>query len=200
MLNFVRSGWGSASGKQKGAIVFAIVLASGTLANVGRPSQTGVATVIATRSAGATPTSSPFSALGSTPSPTAIAPPTPEPTPTDAPMATAEPRVTPTAAPKATAAPTLALAFTSLTSPAPRNSLATAAVKTSPGANCTIVVQYKSGPSKAAGLDPHVADGSGVASWTWKVGANTTLGTWPVTVKCAADGQTMSVTKSFQVV
>jgi hypothetical protein len=94
----------------------------------------------------------------------------------------------------------MALAFTSLTSPAARGSNATATVRTAPGAYCTIVVTYKSGPSKAAGLTPKNADGSGVASWTWKVGTRTTLGSWPVKVACSSGGLNKSVTKYFQVV
>jgi micrococcal nuclease len=43
---------------------------------------------------------------------------------------------------------------------------------------------YKNGPSGAAGLGNKVSDGAGNVSWTWKVGATTTPGSWPITVRC----------------
>jgi micrococcal nuclease len=94
----------------------------------------------------------------------------------------------------------MSLTFTSLTSPIHRGSYATATVKTKPGAYCTIVVEYKSGPATAAGLGPKSASSTGVASWTWKVGTRTTLGSWPVTVTCSSGGLSKSVTKYLQVV
>jgi cytoskeletal protein RodZ len=72
----------------------------------------------------------------------------------------------------------------SVTSPAPRNSYATLKAKVPPGATATIEVDYKSGPSHAAGLGPKQAGPDGIVSWTWKVGGNTTIGTWPITVSC----------------
>lgn len=68
---------------------------------------------------------------------------------------------------------------------------ATLQVKTAPNTSCSIEVDYKSGPSTAAGLVPKTSDSAGNVSWTWKVGANTTQGSWPITVTCgAASGQT----------
>jgi outer membrane biosynthesis protein TonB len=137
----------------------------------------------------------------STPKPTPA--PTPRPTAPPAPKATPTPKPTPAPTPRPTPVPTakpsLALAFTSLTSPVARGSLATATVTTKAGASCSIVVEYKSGPSHAAGLGPTTANASGIASWTWKVGTSTTLGGWPVTVTCSAAGQSKSVTKYLQV-
>jgi hypothetical protein len=50
--------------------------------------------------------------------------------------------------------------------------------------SCSIEVDYKSGPSTAAGLSAKMSDGAGNVSWTWKVGGNTTVGSWPIIVNC----------------
>jgi len=73
----------------------------------------------------------------------------------------------------------------SLTTPVAPFTDATLAAKTVPGAACTIVVLYKSGPSRARGLVPREANSRGVVSWTWRVGSNTTTGRWPVIVRCS---------------
>ncbi|MDQ4078081.1 MAG: thermonuclease family protein [Chloroflexota bacterium] len=62
--------------------------------------------------------------------------------------------------------------------------MATVGVQTSPGTTCSITVEYKSGPSKAAGLEAKQAGGDGSVWWTWKVGTNTTPGIWPVYIGC----------------
>jgi len=67
---------------------------------------------------------------------------------------------------------------------AARGQNATLLVKTGANLACTIEVDYKSGPSTAAGLGPKTSDAAGNVSWTWKVGANTTTGSWPITVTC----------------
>jgi hypothetical protein len=59
---------------------------------------------------------------------------------------------------------------------------ASVTVKTKPYATGTIEVIYKSGPSKAKGLVPEKANASGYITWTWKVGTNTTPGTYPVII------------------
>lgn len=72
-----------------------------------------------------------------------------------------------------------------------RGSNATLQAKTVPNTSCAINVEYKSGPSTAAGLVTKTSDGAGNVSWTWKVGANTTPGSWPITVTCGdASAQT----------
>ena len=70
----------------------------------------------------------------------------------------------------------------SLTSPISPGADATITVRTTSGVSCSIVVNYKSGPSQAQGLDPKTAGSDGVCSWTWKVGTNTTPGTWSIVV------------------
>lgn len=112
-----------------------------------------------------------WGAFGSAPAPPG---PTPRPTPTTAPGSSVAVRVT------------------SLTSPISRGASATLVARTKAGASCTITVQYKSGPSKAAGLGPKTASGAGSVSWTWKIGSRTTVGSWPVTVTCSAGGRSSS--------
>src|SRR6266571_5197743 len=78
----------------------------------------------------------------------------------------------------------LLITLVSVTSPAAPFTDATLTVSTAPWVNCSIVVYYKSGPSRAKGLVPKVASSSGRASWTWRVGSNTTPGRWPIVVTC----------------
>ena len=63
---------------------------------------------------------------------------------------------------------------------------ATLQVRTAANTSCSIEVDYKSGPSKAAGLGPATSDAAGNVGWTWKVGANTTPGGWPIIVTCGS--------------
>ncbi len=65
-----------------------------------------------------------------------------------------------------------------------RDSNATLQVKTAANTSCSIEVDYASGPSAAAGLVTKNSDGAGNVSWTWKVGSNTTRGSWPIKVTC----------------
>jgi hypothetical protein len=74
-----------------------------------------------------------------------------------------------------------------VTSPARRNSYATLVARVVPVRRCTITVLYKSGPSEAQGLNPK-RPVHGRVSWTWKVGGNTTLGSWPIQVSCGSAG------------
>lgn len=64
-----------------------------------------------------------------------------------------------------------------------------------PGVTYTITVTYKSGPSKAKGLDPQAADDQGQVTWNWKIGSKTSSGTFSITV--SGGGETQKV--SFQV-
>jgi len=87
----------------------------------------------------------------------------------------------------------------SVTSPAAPFTDATLTISTSSGANCSIVVQYKSGPSRAKGLVPKVANSSGRVSWTWRVGSNTTPGRWPIVVICEKGLDRGELRTSFEV-
>ena len=112
--------------------------------------------------------------------------------------ATAQPAATPRPTTSA-ASGAITVAITSLTSPIGRGSTATVAAKTAAGAACTVVVQYKSGPSSASGLGPKNANASGTVSWSWTVGSRTTPGSWPVTVRCTSSGSSTSATKTLVV-
>lgn len=75
-----------------------------------------------------------------------------------------------------------------------RNATAGVTVQTQPGAQCSISVIYKSGPSEARGLEPQQADGNGNATWSWTVGKNTSAGTWPVRVNCGGQVAETAIT------
>ena len=74
--------------------------------------------------------------------------------------------------------------FLSIRSPVPRGGQAAVTIQTTPGTPCAITVFYRSGPSRASGLEPKPADASGRVTWTWKVGTRTTPGRWPIRVEC----------------
>jgi hypothetical protein len=74
-----------------------------------------------------------------------------------------------------------------VTSPARPGNAAQLVAKVAPAATCSIVVDYKSGPSHAQGLTPKRSAG-GIVSWSWLVGTRTTPGRWGVVVSCGAAG------------
>ena len=115
---------------------------------------------------------------------------TPKPTPKPA------PKPTPTPAPRPAS---LTVRITSVTSPAYRNSYASLTAKTAAAARCSIDVEYASGSSTAAGLGDRTASSTGAVAWTWKVGGNTTKGTWPIYVSCSRSGQDATASTSFRV-
>ena len=98
---------------------------------------------------------------------------------------------TPTAQP---GAPALPLTLVRGPGTVARNSTATVTVRTTPGTSCAIDVQYKSGSSTAMGLQDEQADASGQLSWSWRIGGNTTLGTWPITITCGTASVRTAVT------
>ena len=65
----------------------------------------------------------------------------------------------------------LRVSVVSLSSPAAPSSDATLEIQTTPGASCSITVLYKSGPSRAKGLGPKMADGKGRVVWQWRMGS-----------------------------
>ena len=93
----------------------------------------------------------------------------------------------------------LSVTALSVTSPASRGSTATLTAQTTAGASCSITVRYKSGPSSAAGLGSKTAAANGQVSWSWRVGANTTPGTWPITLTCSLGSAQATASTSFQV-
>ena len=72
-------------------------------------------------------------------------------------------------------------------SPIRHGAYETLTVSASSRATCSIVVNYKSGPSHAQGLYPK-ATIAGRVSWTWKVGTNTTPGRWGIAISCGHAG------------
>jgi micrococcal nuclease len=88
-----------------------------------------------------------------------------------------------TAAPSAAAS----VVLVTVTSPARPGTTAQLVAKVSPAATCSIVVDYKSGPSHAQGLTPERSTG-GIVSWSWIVGTRTTPGRWGIVVSCGAAG------------
>jgi hypothetical protein len=53
---------------------------------------------------------------------------------------------------------------------------------------CRITVTYKEVVSRAKGLGPKRPK-AGRVTWSWKVGANTTPGRWPIDVDCGRAGK-----------
>lgn len=210
-LRAILAAFAEASGAQKVTIGVALLVIVAAMANASSPAgsrepatgtgpPTAAAPALAVLATGglATPPPEAFSSIEPEPTPLATpeatttpsTPPTPPPTPKPTPKPTPAPTPKPT---------TFSLTFTSLTTPIDPNEYATAKVKTAAGASCTIDVEYKSGPSTAAGLGPKTASSSGIASWTWKVGGRTTPGSWPVTVTCSKSGKSKSVTRYLDV-
>lgn len=87
----------------------------------------------------------------------------------------------------------------SLTSPIAAGKTASLTIQTLPGANCSISVYYKSGPSQAAGLGPQISDFSGKATWSWRVGSATTPGTWRISVQSSLNGKSLTISIPFEV-
>ena len=87
------------------------------------------------------------------------------------------------AAPSAAAS----VVLVTVTSPARPGNAAHLVAKVSPAATCSIVVDYKSGPSHAQGLTPERSAG-GIVSWSWIVGTRTTPGRWGIVVSCGSAG------------
>jgi micrococcal nuclease len=111
------------------------------------------------------------------------------------PSASATESSAPSPAATASVAPAqTAVTFVNAPLTVPHGQNATLQVKTAPNTSCSIEVDYKSGPSTAAGLVPKTSDGAGNVSWTWKVGANTTPGAWPITVTCGGGSAQTHIT------
>ena len=64
-----------------------------------------------------------------------------------------------------------------------------------PNASANLTIFYKSGKSSAKYLGWKQADSEGYIEWEWKIGVNTTPGSWPFTIQ-TDDGQSIEVTFS----
>lgn len=133
---------------------------------------------------------------------TVIRTPTPTATPTKTPTPTPTKVVTPvqtTSVPTPTPTQALSINITQSAGTVGRGYSATESITTEAGAYCTIEVDYESGPSKAQGLTPQTADGSGNVVWSWMVGTRTTLGSWPIYINCSLNGVSTQVTDQVNV-
>lgn len=118
---------------------------------------------------------------------------------TTVPATTTAPKPKPTRPPRTQPpVPPLTVRIVSL-APSGQGNPATAVVQTVGGARCDIEVDYASGPSTAAGLDPKTAPASGAIYWTWLVGTRTTPGSWPVSVTCEKGGDSRTVERELVV-
>ncbi len=142
-----------------------------------------------------------FALDGQSPPPTrGSGQPAPTATPTDTPVPSDTPVPTDTSVSTDTPAPPpIRLVITSLTTPIHRGATAMLVARTAAHATCSIDVEYASGPSSAQGLGDKTANGSGVVTWSWKVGSRTTFGAWPVTVTCNVGDNYNSVEKDLVV-
>lgn len=74
------------------------------------------------------------------------------------------------------------ISLVSLSNPIIKNENATIKIKGKANTTYSIKVMYKSGASKASGLEDKKSDDSGCVSWTWKVSKNVTPGTYEIIV------------------
>lgn len=72
----------------------------------------------------------------------------------------------------------------SLTTPVMPGDNALISVKSNPGSECSIVVEYNKVASKDSGLRAKTSDEFGIVTWSWTVDPSAPIGKWPVTVTC----------------
>jgi len=101
------------------------------------------------------------------------------------------PATIPVTAPKVTATPTPeSVAFLDAPLYVERGQTATLHAQTAPDSDCSIEVGYPSPPD----LDEATSDGSGIVSWSWRVGRSVEPGSWPITVSCRTGSGTTQIT------
>ncbi len=115
----------------------------------------------------------------------------------DPPETTAEPEITTT--PEDTSSPSSKdeLVIISWPKTAYRNEYVSVSIKGKANTKYYIEVNYKTGPSTSKDLEPQTSDSSGEVTWTWKVGARSSAGTFDIIVK---DDNGNSVTVEWTVV
>ena len=91
------------------------------------------------------------------------------PTPSPSPSAPSSPSPSPSPSPAGNS-----IKLVSITSPVSRSSMATVSVIGKPNTQYTISVYYTTTVSSASGLDPKMSNASGVVSWSWIIGSQTT--------------------------
>ena len=97
------------------------------------------------------------------------------------------------------AAAGLTVKFVSGPSAAARNQTVSLTASTTSGSSCSIAIRYASGYSKAAGLVRKTVPTTGRVTWTWKVGASTTKGTYPITVSCKLGTRTGTLSRDLTI-
>ena len=103
------------------------------------------------------------------------------------------PATIPATAPHVTATPTPeSVAFLDAPLYVERGHTATLHARTAPNSDCSIEVGYPSPPD----LDEATSDGSGIVSWSWRVGKRVEAGSWPITVSCGTGTGTTQITVS----
>lgn len=106
------------------------------------------------------------------------------------PPTTQPPETEPPTQPPTTKPPAPSLHFVSTPGTIGAGNYATVSIQGAPNTSYSITVYVKSGPSEADGLGSTTSDADGYASWTWKVGARSTPGTYSITV--SGGGQKIS--------
>ena len=89
--------------------------------------------------------------------------------------------------------------FTTFKTPVVRGTQAKVTIHTGPEGKCSIKVSYQNGRVSLPGLGAKTASSSGNATWKWIVPANTTPGTYPVTVTCQSGGHSAKATKQMTI-
>jgi hypothetical protein len=84
-----------------------------------------------------------------------------------------------------------------LTSPVKRGAVVRLAVHTSPGAQCTPVLELK--PGKSSALGKKTADRKGTIQWGWMVRKDTIPGNVPLTITCTLKNKVGAVRTSIVV-
>lgn len=74
------------------------------------------------------------------------------------------------------------ISLVSMSNPIIKGENATVKIKGKPNTNYSIKVMYKSGSSKASGLEDKKSNSDGYVSWTWKVSKNVVGGTYEIIV------------------
>jgi hypothetical protein len=182
-----------------GSVILAVIVGSCLGGNSGDPASSAPPTALALVGPTSAPRLTQAPLATEAPTTTSAATPTVRratPKPTD------KPTVTPKPTPAATAAlepAPLSVKVTNRTASVRRGGTASVTIKTAPRAACSIDVEYASGSSTAAGLGDKTASSTGFITWKWKVGSNTTRGTWPIYITCELGDRSGSVDTEFTV-
>ena len=101
----------------------------------------------------------------------------------ETPETTIDPEIT--TAPEETVSPSTDEGITIVSWPvtASRNEVVSVTVHGKANTQYYIEVNYKSGPSTSKDLNPKISDSNGDVTWTWKVGRNSSAGTFDIIVK-----------------